>query len=371
MMGIRPHKLWGFVAATLALMIAGTAVRAADIVDEAGFFSADAIEKANREIRNIEKKSGHQIQIETYATVPLGKIDAVAKMNKTERDAFMRNWVKKVANDSHADGTVILITKDPPHIEPWASGKLRDQGFTESDYVKINKAMIDGFRSKNYDKALDQTVKELDAAYSKLGSSAPKRLNAEKEIGAVPQAAHREAPVAAHRNIPAHPVKSAWSSVIFIVIAVLLGIFAISMLSRLFGGGAGYPRPGYGGQPGYGGPGTGGPGFGAPGYGGGGGGFMRSLAGGIFGAMAGNWLYDSLSGRSAHAQDYPVHTGYGSQPQNDDRSSNSQGSDDFTGGGGDFGGGGDSGGGDFGGGGGDFGGGGGDFGGGDSGGGDF
>jgi uncharacterized protein len=99
---------------------------------------------------------------------------------------------------------------------------------------------------------------------------------------------------------------------------------------------------------------------------------MRSLAGGIFGAMAGNWLYDSLSGRSAHAHEtsYPTQTGDGSNNQND-RWSNSQGSDDFTGGGGDFGGGGDSGGGDFGGGGSDFGGGGGDFGGGDSGGGDF
>ena len=85
-----------------------------------------------------------------------------------------------------------------------------------------------------------------------------------------------------------------------------LGIFAVLIVLRLLGGlfgrsaGAGYPNqmgrwagrgpawvPAagyYGGGAGYGG-------------GGGGGGFFSGLLGGLGGAMAGNWLYDQMSGR--------------------------------------------------------------------------
>ena len=83
---------------------------------------------------------------------------------------------------------------------------------------------------------------------------------------------------------------------------------------------------------------------------------MKGIAGGIMGAVAGNWLYNQFSGgHQAHGSDanYP-----GSSSSIED---NSSGSDSgFSGGtdygGGDFGGGGDAGGDDFGGG--DFGGGG-------------
>jgi len=85
--------------------------------------------------------------------------------------------------------------------------------------------------------------------------------------------------------------------------------------------------------------------------GGGGGGFFSSLLGGMFGAAAGNWMYDQFSG------DRRSSSSWGAEPVSQDKvDQGSTGQDtDYSGSGGSFGddsgGGGDSGGGDFGGGG--------------------
>jgi uncharacterized protein len=133
-----------------------------------------------------------------------------------------------------------------------------------------------------------------------------------------------------------------FGGLIFVIAIVVGGIVVISLLSRMFGAGrTGYGPAGNG--PGY------GPGGYAPGPGYGGGGFLQSLTGGIFGAMAGHWLYDQFSGHphQAHAGDSNWSgSDDSSEPTNDD--GGFSGGTDF--GGGDFGGGGDSGGGDSGGG---------------------
>jgi hypothetical protein len=155
-----------------------------------------------------------------------------------------------------------------------------------------------------------------------------------------------------------------------------LGILAVLVLLRVLGGlfgrsaGTGYPNQmgGYGGpRPGMG---PGGPGYyGGPGYGGRGGGFFSGLLGGLGGALAGNWLYDQMSGRhggmTSAGAGYPVDESSATAP--DQGGDAIIGADDHGGQGGswDDGAGGDWGGGDAGG---DWGGGGGDWGGGDGGG---
>lgn len=364
MLAQRIHKAWTSGLLGLALLTSGAVAQAADISDQAGFFSTEAVTKANQDIRDIEKKSGHEILIETHAAVPSAKVDAVANMDQKQRDQFYQNWVQERAKETKANGTVILITKEPGHIEVWSSRKLRDVGFNQTDHKRIKDAMVDGFRAKDYDGALKDTVSEIGTAYSKVRrTSAAPAIQTENGL-------NDHAPVQA-QHIPVRRAGMGWFPVILIVGVVLFAMMIISVLSRLFsGGGRGYggpAGPGYG-QPGYG-PGGYGPG---PGYGGGGGGgFLQNMAGGLFGAVAGNWLYNAWGGNSAHAhENYPTGPVGGGGLFGGGDNSQSDGGDFVSGG--DFNNGG-GGGGDFGGGGGDFGGGGGDFGGGgdSGGGGDF
>lgn len=323
-------NLFAIAVGGMVLLATPTSGFAVDVSDAGHFFSAQALEKANELIREIEKKSGHEIRIETHATVPADKIDAVAKMDRAQRQEFMNNWTLDRARTVKENGTLILICKEPAYAKTWFSGKLKSAGLTQSDCNQVSETLLAGLKSKNNDAALKDTISRLGDSYAQL-SSIPSNLRearpatARRPIGAARQAdAPRQAPFS-------------WSPVISIIAMVLFGIFVISLISRLFsGGGGGYG--GYGGQPGY----------------GGGGGFMSSLAGGLFGAVAGNWLYDSFSGHSAHARD----TLPGAEPWSGDGGpgNDPSGSSDWTDEGSSSGGGwfdnGDSGGGDFGGGGG-------------------
>ncbi len=334
---------------------------AADVTDGGSFFSADAIKKANESIKDIEKKTGHEIQIETYATVPADKVDAVSKMDKKGRDEFTHEWVTERAKATKAEGVFVLICKEPGRVETWVSPKLKGLGFSKTDRDHVKDATIEGMKAKNYDGALKDTISKLEVTYTRIAAEHSKKHSTTGVAPAIPanRSQVNNPPAIPHRA-PVQPMQAGWSPVIWILLMVVAGIFVISMISRLFGGGRGYGGGGGGGygQPGYGG-----------GGGGGGGGFMSNLAGGIFGAVAGNWLYNAFSGQSAHAHDTmpTTHDPYGgSNTLNDDApAAGEQWSDNDGSSGGDWSSGGDSGGGgDFGGGGGDFGGGGGDSGGG-------
>jgi hypothetical protein len=85
----------------------------------------------------------------------------------------------------------------------------------------------------------------------------------------------------------------------------------------------------------------------------GGGGFFRSMLGGLFGAAAGMWIYDQFLGGHSHASGFEGDSHPGGTAGEMDAETPYSGKDsDYSGGGGDFGGGGGDSGGDYGGGGG-------------------
>lgn len=316
-------------------IIALTAISASatEIIDQGNFFSEAALKSANQTISELERKYKHQIHIETYLTVPGDKADAVAKMSKAEKDAFYVSWIKDRAKATNANGLFLIICKNPSHVHPAVGERLVKQGFKSDARDRVVNALLDGFRSKQYDEGLQRALTQVRTEFSKLGPvSAASRTgtspvtplpHANRQPAAFPKAEREPAPVGRNTD-------GGWGGIVMIGLLVVGGLFLFSLVSRMFSRGMG-------------GPGT----AGAPGMGMGGGGFGTGLLGGLFGAMAGNWLYDSFSGHhgQAHAGDH--HGGFGG----DSTGGGDFGSNDF-GSGADFGGGGDfDSGGDFGGGG--------------------
>ncbi len=350
-------------------------VRAAEVTDDAGFFSREAREKADARLAELKKETGKEVRIETVKAVPADKKDAVAKMEKAEKSKFFEKWARDRATAEHVKGIFVLICKEPGHVHVVIDRQTREQGFGVTDEKQLEDKFLAGFRHKEYDKALaeavetvSQTVKKLHVAHESGYLPGPASSSSSNHATAQPNSyVPRHDERIDHRNpAPAqHAAPSrglGWMGWLIVIIVIFLGI---RMLGALFGGaraGGGYGG-GYG--PGYGG-----------GYGGGGG-MMSNIMGGLFGAMAGNWLYHSFFGGNDHMNPSGSYGGgsTGGYDGGQSDSGTSAGGDDYQGSGGDFdddqggGGGGDFGdsGGDSGGG--DFGGG--DFGGGDYGGGDF
>jgi hypothetical protein len=316
------------------------------IKDDGKFFKDDARTKADEQIREIHREFNKDLLIETFPAVPEDLTKDVDMKDKTARNRFFEKWARDRARAADVNGIYILICKLPEHLQVEVGTHTLEKAFTIEDRNELSKKLLSDFREKKYDEGL------LDAV-----DFVAKRLKAHGvRSSAVP--------------VGGGGMMEGLGGLLCVGVLVLAALWLVVGLFRAMTGGGN--RGGYA-------PGGGGYGPGYGGGGGGGGGFMTSLLGGMFGAVAGNWMYNSFFGGGSHMgggggfgnSGSVGGTDSSSQPDTDYSGTGGDfgGDDGGGGGGGDFGGGDAGGGGDFGGGGGDFGGGGGDFGGG--GGGDF
>ena len=332
----------------VAVMLAGglfasPAVQA-EVHDHAGMFSKSAITEANEVADRMQREYKHQVTVETFKEIPQ---DLKGKYDEKNKKAFFQEWARKRAKDQHVEGVYVLICDNPKYLQPEVGSQTR-RIFSEKSETEFGDILKKNLKN-NPNEALVKAVQFVDSTFSSNWSKV-------QDSGRpVPNSPVRRAnPVMANNNL------AGW------VCFGLLGIMGLWMIVGLFrgmsGGGMGGPGMGYG--------------MGAPG---GGGGFMSSLLGGMFGAAAGMWIYDSMFGHGSSSawgagnsmgagNDYNTggigdDTDYSSADNaggnwGDDNSGNDGNWGDNDSGGN---GGGDWGGGDWGGGGGDFGGGGGDW----------
>jgi uncharacterized protein len=293
-------------------------------------FSDDGIKRAESSMHGAQFEGGMMLTVDTYHEVPASRkaeADRV-KNDKGQWRSFMNNWALERAKDDKAKGIYILICQSPGGVAVRSTKQTLDRGFSDSDAEKIQDSLIHAFRESRgkseserlriHDQALNDAVNYIvdDLKDTHVPVSATTKSDNKKPGMSV----------------------GGW---ICLGLCILLGVWlVIGIIRALTGGGGGY-----------------GPGGG---YGGGGGGFGSSLLGGLFGAMAGMWLYNSMFGghhdmgsNDAFAGDGGGDAGGNAGADNWDDGGGSAGGDggDWGGGGGDMGGGGGDwgGGGDFGG----------------------
>jgi uncharacterized membrane protein YgcG len=284
---------------SLLLSLCNTASIFSDVTDSIGFFSPTAISSANEKIKDVKAKTGKDLVIET-----------VESTNGEDPSNYAENKAKSM----RVNGIYVLITKKEKKIEIKVGNKTR-QVFGSSETANLKAKLVDEFKSKNFDSGLDKAVNYYSSTLMAVGPSGPRR-NAQNSN---------------YNNAPPVKTEGGGISIMTIIIIAIVGFILFRIVSSLLGGG-GY-SPGYGGG-----------GFGG---GGGGMGFMGSLMTGIFGAMAGNWLYDKFTGSDGglfggdHSSgSYGDSSGSDWSSQDDSYSSDSGsfdgGGDDFGGGGGDW-----------------------------------
>ena len=338
---------WWLVAPALLASAVLNVASAAEIRDKASLFSPAAVQQAQAELDRYEKQYAVPVTIETVDSldgVPIGQA------------------IQRRAEAVNADGVYILIPKADHKILVEAN-KHYGQYLTRTRMKAVEDDFLNQFRQRDFNAGLTQGVAKLGSVFAEAqkDSGGSIRQNSAPNV-------RRGAAAGPGRPAPARRNQAGGFSLMWLIVGGLVLFFLFRIIGSIFGGrrNAQYGQPMMGGRGGY--PGPGGPGYGG-GYGGapaGGGGFMSSLFGGIGGAMAGNWLYDRMSGHN-QGGGYTDQTGYdsGTQAPLEDTSSgwanNDTGGDwggggvadqggDWGGGGGDWGGGG---GGDWGGGGGD------------------
>jgi uncharacterized membrane protein YgcG len=324
-----PLRLVASAWVALALLLAGARGHAATagIRDQAGFFSESAESAAARTIAEIGKSAKKDLLIETYAEIPVEARRGVDLQDKAAVKRLFETWSVQRARELGINGIYVVMTREPAHLQVAVGNETQREAFTLADRDVLVGRMLERLRAKKNDEALSAGVGFVrDTLRAQAGASSGRtRADSRPVADRLPSPPRASAAEAPSRGFPL-------LSVLLPVLLLGLGVFVVvRVLRALMGGGT--------------------PGATSPALGGGGG-FMRSMLGGLFGAAAGMWLYNMFAGHGSTAwgADAPPSPGGNADavPPSDS---------DYSSSGGDFGdssGGGDFGGGDFGGGGGDF-----------------
>jgi hypothetical protein len=308
---------WALVCPALADSSTG-----AGIQDPAGFFSERAKNEAGAIIAQTASKLRKDFRVETFAEIPANIRSGVNLQDKSASAQMYEKWARQEAATKKVNGVYVLLVKNPAHLHIVESNKTREKAFTTSDRDALVAIMLGKLREKKADEALLEGTRFV-AGQMKLHATETPR----------PSSGHAA-------TVPEFKTSDLGWLPSLIIIAIV-GMLILRLIGGIFGGI-------FGSSP-----------MGAPS----GGGFFRSLLGGIFGAAAGMWLYDHFFGHSSGPSAWGSEGGssdsspFGDAPSEysesdysgsgadfgDDGSGSSSGgdfgsSDDFSSGGGDFGG---------------------------------
>ncbi len=322
----------GLLTTSVAVASKATSAGKLEVHDKAGLFTADGIKKAQAKFHDTAFKVPTHFAVVTVseADVPAARKADYDNAKKSKlAGPFFREWTKEAAlTHGKPDVVVLIFSQGDQFFVDAIADRETDvkRHFTDADASNLSKLFQTGMRDAKA-KTGDDAKTIRDATLMAATESVIAQLKDTTVSGGATATTNSD-----QKKSSTGMGIGGW---ICLGLCVLLGAWVVIALFRaLMGGGGGGGGPG-----------------------GGGGGFMTSFLGGLVGAAAGMWMYNSFfGGSSAMAAD--------GSAASDPSGTGDTGAGDYDGGagagGGDFG---DSGDGDYGGG--DFGGGGGDFGGGD------
>jgi hypothetical protein len=137
-------------------LAAGTsaAALAPGVRDEAGYFKPQTVQKANEEIKDLQRELHKDLLIETFKTVPADKVKAVRGMGRATREDFFARWADERARAEGVDGVYVLMCKSPPWTQVSLGPVTDDSLFPESDRQRLAEMLANRWSSRHYDQEL-------------------------------------------------------------------------------------------------------------------------------------------------------------------------------------------------------------------------
>jgi uncharacterized membrane protein YgcG len=363
--GRAPKGLLSIVLGVLIVVASAAPVAAQRVRDEGQFFSPDTVARVESQLNDLQRQSGRQVIVETYAEAPAAIGPSVDLADRSIRAKAFEQFGQARAKQIGAD-VYVLVNRSPSHLRVVERNDLQKEVLPAADRDRVAQAMLSAFGNKQYDQGLTNGVAAIGQALmtTQRGGATPAAAGDARPgaPAAAPGSSSRDfepkgsSPTATKSNGGGGGFgMGTWLLLIvggFILFRIVKGFLNRGQRGQQnnpyarggFGGAAGNPQQQQGPYNQQGGYGQQAPG----GFGGGGGGFGRGMMGGVLGGVLGS----VLGSRIGHGQSQPTDpsaTGGGrTDPANtnSDPGYSSSGGDFDSGGGGDSGGG-DSSGGDF------------------------
>jgi HEPN domain-containing protein len=142
-----------------------SAAAAPGINDEAGFFSAEAVEKATQAVQKINADYPKtNVLIETVSTIPA---ELQGKVKELGAGKFFPYWATQRIADAKFSGVYILLCRRPGQLQVEVDKQTRQKAFTQADVDQLVKVISAQLREKKYDAALLEGVDCVQSALQK------------------------------------------------------------------------------------------------------------------------------------------------------------------------------------------------------------
>lgn len=146
------------IGALIWLAVARPALAVAPVIkDDGKFFSADAIKKADDQIREIARKYDTDLLVETFESVPADQLEKIKAMSGKERNDFFRHWAQERMKEAVVKGVYILVCRNPTYlyvdVTPSARLALGDEAIG-----KLRQLLLEDFRAQKYDEGLEAAI---------------------------------------------------------------------------------------------------------------------------------------------------------------------------------------------------------------------
>jgi len=149
--------------AALWLGLAGSAraVYPPPIKDDGKFFGKEALEKANKKIRELYQKYRKDVIIETMASL---SEEQEKKLKDESEKKFFGQLLDARAKELGLNGLIIVICKKPRQFQTHADPDSQKRVFTGTRRDKIFAAFRDQFKGEKFDAGLLAGLDEIEAA---------------------------------------------------------------------------------------------------------------------------------------------------------------------------------------------------------------
>src|SRR5690242_8936482 len=216
------------IMALVAVLVAATASRG-DVIDNAGFFSSDTVQKANDTINRMRRDTGRDFVVETFPSIPA---DRAADYKPEDRAGFMQRWAADRFKANHVNGVFVLICRDPSSLFVTSGNLTKEKEFTQADDDHLRNTMLPLMKQKQYDQALLKAVEYVDQTIrshtNQTSQTQTQTQSGESAVPAIPPSGGYTPPTTPPRTGSGFGIGTIiiFAIIVFVIIAIIRRISA-------------------------------------------------------------------------------------------------------------------------------------------------
>src|SRR5207244_1208193 len=101
-----------------------------------------------------KKRFKKDLVLETFKSPPSDIQKQLEGQDGPGKNKVFAEWLRQRSVARRGDGILVLISKEPPHIQIGASDSTFKKAFLPKDRDELGKHLLAGFKAKQYDQAL-------------------------------------------------------------------------------------------------------------------------------------------------------------------------------------------------------------------------